>query len=269
MVRVPLRLGQESFTEGRISDKNAKKLSKLMKAFKHLMNVFEVSTYRACATSAMRDAENAKEIVRDIKKDTDIRIEIIGGQEEANIIYESHIADNLDHELNYAYVDVGGGSTEVSLISGGKLVRSQSYNIGTVRLLNQKVARQEYDRLHADMRALQEKYKISGIIGSGGNIIKLNKLAKPTNGKLQLEELEAVYTELRQYSVDELISTFSLKSDRADVITHAATIYIDIAKNIGCKEFIVPTIGLSDGIIHMLFLKWKEKNENSNTDLWY
>ncbi len=263
MIRVPLRLGQESFVDGKISDSKSKNLIRLMKAFKHLMKVYDVVDYRVCATAAMREAKNAKDIVKEIKKETDMKVEVIDGHEEAIIIYESHFAYNLNEHQNYVFVDVGGGSTEVSLLVNGELIQSKSYNIGTVRLLNNKVNAEEYDVLHKDLAELKEQYLINDIIASGGNIIKLNSLALIRKGrKLSLVTLEALNDQLKEYSVDELIEKYKLKPDRADIITLAGSIYIDVAKGVGAKNFIVPKIGLIDGIIHMLYVKWKEKNQN-------
>jgi exopolyphosphatase/guanosine-5'-triphosphate,3'-diphosphate pyrophosphatase len=266
MIRVPLRLGQESFVSGKIDEKKSKKLIRLMKAFRHLMKVYEVDDYRVCATAAMREAKNAKEIVKEIKEETELKIEVIDGHEEAIVIYESHFAYHLNESQNYVFVDVGGGSTEISLISNGELIQSNSYNIGTVRLLNNRVKDEEYVRLHTDLSLLKEQYPINDIIGSGGNIIKLNSLAKVRKDrKLSLVALESLNEILKQYTVDELIEQYKLKPDRADIITHAAGIYIDVAKSLGAKSFIVPKIGLIDGIIHMLYVKWKKKSGMENT----
>ena len=263
MIRVPLRLGQESFMSGKIADKKAKQLIRLMKAFKHLLKVYDVTDYRVCATAAMREAKNAKEIVKEIKNETDLKIEIIDGHEEALIIYESHFYYNLNDNQNYVFVDVGGGSTEISLIANGELIESKSYNIGTVRLLNNKVMDEEYDKMHTDLSELKEQYAINDIIGSGGNIIKLNALAKlRKDRKLSVTVLETLNETLKQHSVDELMEIYKLKADRADVITYAADIYLDVAKSISAKNFIVPKIGLIDGIIHLLYAKWKSKKKN-------
>ena len=268
LIRVPLRLGQESFVEGKISDSKAKKLIRLMKAFKHLLKVYDVIDYRVCATAAMREAKNAKELVREIKRETDLKVEIIDGQEEAMIIYESHFYYNLNEHHNYIFVDVDGGSTEISLLVNGELVQSKSYKIGTVRLLNNKVDEAEYDILRQDMTELKQQYIINDIIASGGNIIKLNALAKVRKDrKLSLETLEALNEELSKYSVDELIDKFNLKPDRADIITLAGSIYIDVAKNVGAKNFVVPKIGLIDGIIHLLYVKWKENYSIKDADV--
>jgi len=262
MVRVPLRLGQESFVSGKISDEKAKQLLRLMKAFKQLIKIYDITDYRACATAAMRDAKNSKELVKEIRKETDIKIEVIAGQEEASIIYESHFADSLNKDLNYIYVDVGGGSTEISVITKGELLESKSYDIGTVRLLNNKVQTEEYDKLTADLSELKVLYKFNDIIGSGGNIIKLNSLAKVRkNNKLSVVKLDELNTQLKALTVDERITNYKLKPDRADVITLAADIYTEVAKGVGAAHIIVPTIGLADGIIQMLYVKWKDKNK--------
>jgi len=262
MVRVPLRLGQESFVSGKISDEKAKQLLRLMKAFKQLIKIYDITDYRVCATAAMREAKNSKALVNKIHKETNLKIEIISGQEEASIIYESHFADSLNKELNYIYVDVGGGSTELSLMVNGELQESKSYDIGTVRLLNDMVKKEEFDRLNYDLAELKEQYKITDIIGSGGNIIKLNTLAKTRkNTKLSVQKLEELNDTLKQLTIDERLKNYKMKPDRADVITFAGDIYITVAKGVGATHIIVPTIGLADGIIHMLFEKWKEKNK--------
>jgi len=262
LLRVPLRLGQESFVSGKISKEKSKQLIRLMIAFKQLMKIYDITDYRACATAAMREAKNSKELIKEIRKETDIKVEIINGQEEASIIYESHFADSLNLVLNYIYVDVGGGSTEISLMVNGELSASRSYDIGTVRLLNNKVKNSEYSKLDNDLAELKELYKINDIIGSGGNIIKLNSLAKVRkNTRLSLQNLELLNETLKQYTVDELITNYKMKPDRADVITLAADIYIAVAKGVGASHIIVPTIGLTDGIIHMLYVKWKAKNK--------
>jgi len=263
MIRVPLRLGQESFVTGKIGDAKKKQLIRLLKAFRHLMKVYEVNDFKICATAAMREAKNAKEIVKEIKKETDFKVEIIDGQEEANIIFESHFAYHLNDHLNYVFVDVGGGSTEISLISKVQFIQSASYKIGTVRKLFDKVDGQEYAKLHSDLEKLKKQYIVNDIIGSGGNIIKLNTLAEVRRGrKLSVAALETLNEKLKQFSADERIEMYKLKPDRADIITHAADIYLDVAKTLGARSFIVPKIGLIDGIIHLLYVKWKSKNNN-------
>ena len=177
LIRIPLRLGEDAFTTGEISEGKAEKLIRLMKAYKQLMKIFEVSDYRACATSAMRDARNGKEITRKIEKKTGIRVEIIDGQEEAHIVYDNHIEQLFASGQNYLYVDVGGGSTEINLICDSELKRSRSYNIGTVRMLSGMVKNEEKEQMRTDLQALAAEYAPIQIIGSGGNINKLFRLA--------------------------------------------------------------------------------------------
>ena len=174
-MRVPLRLGQDTFTKGRISTEKTEKLLRLMHAFSQLMQVYNVLSYRACATSAMRDSSNGADIVRYISERSGINIEIINGLEEARIVYDSHIVDELEQEGDFIYVDVGGGSTEISIISDRSLLQSQSYNIGTVRILNKKLSRSELFRMYRDLKRLKETYRHISIIGSGGNINKYRR----------------------------------------------------------------------------------------------
>ncbi len=263
MIRIPLRLGQQAFVDKKINDSKRKQLIRTMKAFKQLMKVYEIESYKACATAAMREARNSKDIVKEISKEADIDIEIIDGREEALMIYESHFLYNLNDQQNYAFIDVGGGSTEVSVISNGSLVFSNSYRIGTVRLLFDMVEDIEYVKLKNDMAEIKEQYVIADVIGSGGNIIKLNTLAKTRKGrKLSVTALSELNEHLKSLSVDERIKNYGLKQDRADVITNAGDMYIDVAQLLGAKSYIVPKIGLIDGLIHLQYTKWKSKKRN-------
>ena len=233
LIRIPLRLGEDAFTVGVISTEKEKKLIRLMKAYKQLMKIYDVVDYRACATSAMRDARNGKDIVQQIVKKTGIRVEIIDGQEEAHIVYDNHIEQLFASGQNYLYVDVGGGSTEINLISNGELKNSRSYNIGTVRMLS-----------------------AISIIGSGGNINKLFRLADKKDKKaslLPIESLQDIYETLKALSTEQRIKQYKLKPDRADVIVPAAEIFLEIATHVKATGIIVPTIGLSDGIIDSLY----------------
>ena len=183
LIRIPLRLGEDAFTVGVISTEKEKKLIRLMKAYKQLMKIYDVVDYRACATSAMRDARNGKDIVQQIVKKTGIRVEIIDGQEEAHIVYDNHIEQLFASGQNYLYVDVGGGSTEINLISNGELKNSRSYNIGTVRMLSGMVKEEEKEALRTDLIGLATEYTPISIIGSGGNINKLFRLADKKDKK--------------------------------------------------------------------------------------
>ena len=263
IVRVPLRLGQDTFTKGRISTEKTEKLLRLMHAFSQLMQVYNVLSYRACATSAMRDSSNGADIVRYISERSGINIEIINGLEEARIVYDSHIVDELEQEGDFIYVDVGGGSTEISIISDRSLLQSQSYNIGTVRILNKKLSRSELFRMYSDLKRLKETYRHISIIGSGGNINKLHHLAGVSAREpLTVERLLTLRNELNSYSIVERIDRFALKPDRADVIVPAADIYLQIATHIGAREIWVPTIGIVDGIIYSLCSDYLKEKEN-------
>ena len=177
LLRVPLRLGEDTFSKGEISERKGKKLHRLIKAYRQLMKIYEVKNYRACATSAVRDAANGKELIKSISRKTGIRIEIINGEEEARLIYDNHIEEILDKNTNYIYVDVGGGSTEISLISEGKLKNSRSYNIGTVRLLEGTVKKNTTARFRRDLAKFATLYPELRFMGSGVKINKLFRLA--------------------------------------------------------------------------------------------
>lgn len=253
LVRVPLRLGQDTFTLGRISNDKTGKLLRLVKAFRQLMQVYNVISYRACATSAMRDAANGPEVAKYITEKTGVEIEIVTGLEEARIVYDSHIVDVLDRPGNYIYVDVGGGSTEVSLISDRRLRNSHSYNIGTVRILNNKVDKEELLRLYDDLRLLGQMYPDISIIGSGGNINKIFKLSGTPKGNLLTPAaLREVLDRLSPLSVKERMEKFDLKPDRADVIVPAAELFLQIANHMKTGGIWVPTIGIVDGITYAL-----------------
>ena len=255
LIRIPLRLGEDAFTAGIISAEKEKKLIRLMKAYKQLMKIYDVVDYRACATSAMRDARNGKAIVRQIAKKTGIRVDIIDGQEEAHIVYDNHIEQLFASGQNYLYVDVGGGSTEINLISNGELKNSRSYNIGTVRMLSGMVKEEEKEALRTDLIGIATEYAPVSIIGSGGNINKLFRLAdkKDKKASLPVESLREIYLALQVLPAEQRIKQYKLKPDRADVIVPAAEIFLEVATYVKATGIIVPTIGLSDGIIDSLY----------------
>lgn len=260
MLRVPLRLGFDVFDIGKISEKKEKNMIRLMKAFRHLMKIYDVKHCRACATSAMRDAKNGMDIIKQIEKKTGVHIDIIDGQEEAKIIYNNHVEHMEDQKGNYMYVDVGGGSTEINLLSEGQLVCSRSYNIGTVRMLNNAVKDSEWERLKNDLAELAKSYPQTNIIGLGGNINKLYRLADKKNKKkmtMQVSVLQELHTRLKALSLEERMEQFGMKPDRADVIIPAGEIFLTIANIIGASYIHVPVIGLSDGIIDELYLQNK------------
>lgn len=262
MLRVPLRLGFDVFSIGELSEKKVDKLRRLMKAFRQLMKIYDVDDYRACATSAMRDARNGRMIIKKIEKDTGIRIEIIDGQEEARMIYNNHIECMEDRQGNYMYVDVGGGSTEINLLTNGELVWSVSYNIGTVRMLSNAVKEGTWQQMKEELMKVTEGVAAINIIGSGGNINKLFRLADKKDKKLQrlpVSSLQTVYDVLKPLTPEERVEAFSLKQDRADVIVPAAEIFLKIAEVVHAEYIYVPVIGLSDGIIDNLYAKSLEK----------
>lgn len=259
LLRVPLRLGFDVFERGEISDKKADKLKRLMQVYRDLIKIYDVKDYRACATSAMRDAKNGGDIIKKIEKLSDIKIEIIGGDEEAKIIYSNHIECSKGRSGNFMYVDVGGGSTEINLMVNSELKHSYSYNIGTVRMLSGGVNDESWKQLAQDLKRITSGLERVNIVGSGGNINRLNKIINKRVIKdetmLSVLDLQGLYNELEPMSESERMLEFNLKSDRADVIIPAAEIFLTVARNIGAEYIYVPQLGLSDGIIDNLYLR--------------
>lgn len=256
LLRVPLRLGFDVFKSKEISEKKAKKLCRLMKAYRQMMLIYDVDVYRACATSAMRDAKNGTEIIELIKKETNINIEIIEGKEEAKLIYGNHLECMQDRKGNFIYVDVGGGSTEINFISNGELIFTKSYNIGTVRSLSGTVEKDTITKLEADLDKLATQYQEINIIGSGGNINKLYKMAEnkdPQNQRVSVAEIQKLYNKLSSLTVAQRIEEFNLNEDRADVIVPAAQIFLLVASRTNAAFIHVPVMGLADGIIDALY----------------
>ena len=254
LVRVPLRLGEDAFVDGRISKKKSKQLISLMKAYHELMEIYEVEAFRACATSAMRDAENGMELVDKIYEKTGIKIEIIDGREEAQLISSDLIrALSGQEEETFLYVDVGGGSTELNLVRGSDLIESRSFDIGTIRQLSGKVRDEERESFGKYVQHLKETYGTLRLVGTGGNINKLLRLGAPSERanicNLPIANLRAVADELRQYTPVERMLIFRLKPDRAEVIVPAADIFLLVAEITEATEIIVPTKGLADGIV--------------------
>ena len=257
-LRIPLRLGKDVFTLGEISEDRERMMLCMIKSYKQLMKLYQVSTYRACATSAMRDARNGSKILKKIRKQTGIDIEILDGSEEAKILYNNSIESSESVNGNYAYVDVGGGSTEISLLSDGQLVGSCSYNIGTIRLLSGAVAPDVVERMRHDLEAYAAQYPSITIVGSGGNINKLSRLFHESSKKskqnvLPVRNLQQIHDEMKPMTLNERIATYGLKTDRADVIIPAAEIFLTVAKALKCEEIHVPNISLADGIIDGLY----------------
>ena len=264
LLRVPLRLGFDVFAGEKISGQKEKNMIRLMKSYSNLMKIYKVKHYRACATSAMRDALNGPDIIKAIRKKTGIDIEIIDGQEEARMVYNNHIEYMKDRTGHYMYVDVGGGSTEINMLAQGSLVCSRSYNIGTVRILSNAVKPSEWERLKQDMADLARSYPGINIIGSGGNINKLYRLADKKDKeqlRMQVSVLRELHDSLKSLSVEERMERYNLKADRADVIVPAGSIFLTIADIIGAEYVYVPVIGVSDGIIDGLYARRKLEQE--------
>ena len=261
-IRIPLRLGKDVFSLGKISKEREKMMLRMMKGFKQFMKLNDVDEYRACATSAMRDAENGKKILKKIEKQTGIKLEIIKGEEEAQLLFNNLLEKTGSNEGNFAYIDVGGGSTEVSLIHDGVLAESYSYNMGTLRMLSGKVTAETERLFQENLTRYAQEYGNIRIIGSGGNINKLNKLARHSkNSKdLTLAELKRLYTMMQPLSIEEREISFSLKEDRADVIIPAAEIFIKASEYLQCESIMVPNISLADSIVDGLIEKVKSSS---------
>lgn len=253
LVRVPLRLGDDAFLDHQISAKKIDDLIKTMSAFKNLMDVYHVSKYLACATSAMREAANGDEIIKIIKEKTDIDLEIIEGQREANIIYSNHIEENLDSKKNYLYIDVGGGSTELSVFVNKQPQASKSFNIGTIRILDNQDKDETWDEMKDWVKSNTKDLKNLAGIGTGGNINKLFRMSgEKEDMPLTFLKLKTMYNELNAYSLKERITLLKLNQDRADVIIPACEIYLTLMKWTGIKQIYVPKVGMVDGIINLL-----------------
>lgn len=254
LVRVPLRLGFDVFNNNVISEKKANHLIDTIKAYKLLLDVYEVKYLKACATSAMRDASNATVILQEVKAQTGIDIKIISGQEEASFIYENHVAENMDKTKSYLYIDVGGGSTELTLFGGGKQIFKESFNIGTIRLLQQQVTEAQWQVMKDFLKQQLKNIGPVIAIGSGGNINKIFSLSKRKEGKpLSLDTLKDYHKEFSSFTVEERIHLYSLREDRADVIVPALQIYVNVMRWADTPEIYVPKIGLADGLIHALY----------------
>jgi exopolyphosphatase/guanosine-5'-triphosphate,3'-diphosphate pyrophosphatase len=258
LIRVPIRLGTDTFIDKFISPVKAEKLIKSMRAFRNLMEVHEIVSYRACATSAMREAANGSEIISRIEEESDIKIDIINGKEEASIIFDNKIADKLNPDKDYLYVDVGGGSTEITLFSKGVCSFSASFNVGTLKILKDRVPKGEFIRIKECLLDVCPNCENIEIIGSGGNINRLVKLGTPRKEKfMSYKELKDIYYDLKQFSQEELMIRYDMNPDRADVIIPAATIFLSVMEWAKAEKIHVPKIGVTDGIVHQLYKEYK------------
>ena len=258
MVRVPIRLGEDAFTTGIISRKNIKQIIRSMKAFKNLMKVHNVKNYLAFATAALREAKNGKDVVHRVKKKSGINIQIINGKKEAKIISNSNVFEGIDSKKTILYVDVGGGSTELSIIIKKKVLKSISLKIGTVRLLEDGVDSKTWNKAKEWVITCTKPYKNIFLLGTGGNINKLHKISKnKENQPLTYNELKKIYKNLNSLSYEERIIEFALNQDRSDVIIPATKLFLKIFEWSGAKVVYVPRVGLSDGMIKELYKNTK------------
>jgi exopolyphosphatase/guanosine-5'-triphosphate,3'-diphosphate pyrophosphatase len=261
LVRVPLRLGFDVFEKGEITKEKRGMILQTMKAYTHLINAYGVQHTIACATSAMRDASNSQDIIRKVKMETGLNIEIISGDFEASLIYENHIAETMDTDHSYLYIDVGGGSTELTFFAEGKLVFKQSFNIGTIRLLKDMVSDAKWNELKDFIKLKTKGYKKIVAIGTGGNINKVFSLSKRKDGKpLHIDLLKDYYKEISSFSLDDRINIYKLRADRADVIVPALQIYINVMRWSDADEIYVPKIGLADGLVQHLYSELSAKD---------
>lgn len=259
LIRIPLRLGEEAFIDGRISDRKADKLSKTMQSFRNLIEVNDTKHFKACATAAMREAENGQEVIKKVFEETGVLIEIVDGSREAEIIYANHIAETMDSDQAYLYIDVGGGSTELTLMADGEIKQSRSFPIGTLKVLNNQVKDETWDELETFVQPFHDLNKRIVAIGTGGNINKLYKLYGNTSaGNIDFSQLQESLDHLQGYTYAERVTQLGLKPDRADVIIPANEIFLFIMERVGIDTVVVPKIGLSDGIIHQLYEEHKE-----------
>ncbi len=250
-LRIPLRLGIDVFSIGKISEEREKQLIRTMKVFRQLLIIYNVQDYRACATAALRDAKNGRKILRRIRKDMKISIDIITGDEEASILRDS----NRQMAGNTLYMDVGGGSTEISLVCDGQLIDSRSFNIGTLRLLSGATSQADWERMKEDVASICQGIDNIQIVGSGGNINKLYRLTPKRERKserLMVSSLAKLYNQLSSLSVEQRMEQYELREDRADVIVPAAQLFLMVAEVTKAEDIIVPTVGLADGVINEL-----------------
>ncbi len=259
--RVPLRLGEDVFETGKISDEKARNLVKVMRAFWYLMDVYGIEWFRVCATSAMREAKNVEKVRELVLREANVTIELINGQEEADLIFKNFSVATFKTNSDFLYMDVGGGSLELTLIRDGKRIRGQSFKIGTIRIIKGMVEDGEWDAVTEFVKHVSDGVSPLMAIGTGGNINRLQRLIRnPKNSPISLSKIEEITTTLKAYTFEDRVKKFALKPDRADVIIPAAEIYIRVMKLAGANKIIVPKVGLSDGIIlkiHEEYLAFK------------
>lgn len=262
LTRVPVRLGEDVFRDGKISEEKIRQLSKTMRAFWYLMDVHQIEMFRACATSAMREASNRKEVIERIAAESNIQIELLTGDAEAQLIFSNYFAQNLNHDANYLYIDVGGGSTELTLIKKGKKIKGESFDLGTVRMLSGAVKKSTWDKAKKWIESEKIRNGNLTAIGTGGNINTVFKIqGKKPNETISKNEINEQYKMLSALSFDQRIVKLRLRPDRADVIIPACEIYLRLMEYAGISNMLVPKIGLADGIILDIFENWKSSQK--------
>ncbi|MBK9284447.1 MAG: exopolyphosphatase [Sphingobacteriaceae bacterium] len=260
LIRMPIRLGEDVFISGKISELKINRLVSSLKGFHQLIKAYGVEKTRAVATSAMRDASNGKEIIAKIKEESGLDVELLDGKEEAALVFSNRIAEMLNPRHAYLYIDVGGGSTELTLYYDEKVVAAKSFNIGTVRLLLDKIDKEVWDELKTWIKKVTYGIHPLSAIGSGGNINKIYKMSGKKDTKhLSYEKLKSMHEMLSSYSIKERVERLNLKPDRADVIVPAAKIFLFIMKHGDIEKVFVPQIGLSDGLVHQMYEKINAK----------
>ena len=256
LLRIPLRLGFDVFSKGEIGTERKQLVIKTMTIFRELMEIYKVEHYRACATSAMRDAKNGQEIIDIVKEQSDINIEIITGDEEATLIYENHVAEGLDKDFAYLYVDVGVGSTELTFYENNEMQYEHSFNIGTIRLLNGLVTPTIWDEMKDEIKDKIKSKKTIVAIGSGGNINKIFSMSKTKDGKpMPVAVIKKYLKEMEKLSVVERMHEYQIREDRADVIVPALTIFNNVMTWADIKHIYVPKISVADGLVHSIYAK--------------
>lgn len=265
LIRMPIRLGEDVFLQGKISDAKVQRLVTTLKGFSELIKAFGVVGYRAVATSAMRDASNGTDIIDKIQSECGIRVEIIDGKSEAALVFSNHIEELLNPKHAYLYIDVGGGSTELTLYFDSKVVAAKSFNIGTVRMLLDKVEKEELEEMKSWLKRNTNGIHPLSAIGSGGNINKIFKMSgKKETKHLSYERLKGIYDMLCSYTYKERIERLDLKPDRADVIIPAAKIFMTVMKHADIDKVFVPQVGLSDGLVHGMYEQFKKNEKLQN-----
>lgn len=260
LLRIPLRLGMDVFTMGKIGNEREKMVIDSMKIFSDLMEIYKVDHYRACATSAMRDATNGNDIIKRVQETSGINIEIISGDEEATLVFENHVAEGLDKEFAYLYIDVGGGSTELTFYENNKMVYERSFNIGTIRLLNNLVTLDNWKEMKEEIKNNIVSKKPIVAIGSGGNINKVFSMSKTKDGKpMSLSHLKKVYKVFNELSVEERMTKYSLREDRADVLVPALSVFNNVMSWADINRIFVPKISVADGLIQNIYNKLHHK----------